>query len=135
MNKENNIRQVDANNRWEKRKATSLISEVFPDVLEISFNLNLDYPNAFAIHQKHFSNVFSPIDKAYFEISCINKDCLFSDLSLKDEVYHAVGKKLLFLEGTKTCQGYNTFDCYEEKSSTCMTKLDFEINIKYKNAL
>jgi len=135
MNKEDKIRQIEANNRWEKRKYSSLIYEIYPNVKEISFDLHLDYPNAFNVHKQHFTPKFSPTDKAYFEISCINKDCLFSDLDLENEVRDTINKNLDFYKGHKICHGWNTYGCYERKQGTCMTSLDFEIKIKYKNAL
>ncbi len=134
INKEDKIRQADANNKWEKRKYSSLISEIFPNVLEISLNLLLDYPNAFDIHKKQLTSKFNPSDKAYFEISCINKDCLYSDLNLDNEIRDTINKNLDFYKGHKICHGWNTFKCYERRQGTCMTSLDFEIKIKYKNA-
>ncbi|MDD2303265.1 MAG: hypothetical protein PHP53_01115 [Prolixibacteraceae bacterium] len=135
MNKEDKIRQTEANTKWEKRKYSSLILENYPNVLEISLDLQLDYPNAFSIHKNHFTPKFNPTDKAYFEISCINKDCLFSDLDLDNEIRNTINQKLDFFKGHKICNGYNTFSCYERKQGTCMTRLDYEIKIKYKNAL
>lgn len=134
-NKEDKIRQADFTNKWEQRKNSSLICESYPNVEKIEIYILLEYPNAFSEHKKTDSKTFLPNDKAYFEISCINKDCIFSDLKLDSEINTAISKKLEFLNDRKICNGYNTFSCYERKSGTCMTSLEFEIKIKYKNAL
>lgn len=135
MNKEDKIRQIEANNKSEKRKYSLLISESYPDVLEVSLDLKLDYPNAFNIHKDHLTPKYNPTEKAFFEIDCINRDCISSDLQLDHEVRNAIRQKLEFYEGHKMCNGYNTFSCYERRQGTCMTRLDYEIRIKYKNAL
>ena len=135
MNKEDKTRQTEANNKWEKIKYSSLISDCYPDVMEILLDLKLDYPNAFSIQKDHRTHKYNPTDKAYFEIACINRDCIFSDLQLDNEIRNAIRQKLEFCEGHKICNGYNTFGCYERRQGTCMTSLDYEIRIKYKNAL
>ena len=135
MKKEDKIRQTEANIKWEKRKNSTLISKEYPNVLEISMDLNLDHPNAFSIHKDHITLKYNPNDKAYFEINCINRECFQSDLELDTEVRNAISQALEFCEGHKTCNGYNTFSCYEHRQGTCMTGLDYEIRIKYKNVL
>ncbi len=135
INKENKIRQIDFENKLEKRRNSPLISESYPNVETIEINMLLDYPNAFSEHKKRDSKTFLPTDKAYFEISCINKDCVFSDLKLDSEIHNTIFKKLESFKNKKNCNGYNTFSCYERKLGTCMTSLEFEVKIKYKSTL
>lgn len=135
MKKEDELRQIEANKKWEKQKNSSLISEIYPNVLEIYLDLRLDYSNAFSAHKEHLTQNFIPSDKAYFEINCINRDCLFSDLDLDNEVRNTIDSKLESDKGTKICHGYNTYSCYRRRQGSCLTRLDFEIKIKYKNAL
>ena len=132
--KEQKIRYIELNNKLEQRKYSSLISERYPNVEEIKIEMLLDYPNVFSEHKREDSKIFKPHDKAYFEIDCINKDCVFSDLSLDSEVFTAINQQLESFKDRKICHGYNTFSCYERKSGTCMTNLDYEIKITYKNA-
>lgn len=131
MKKEDEIRVKEANNNEENRRRRPLISEEFPKVLEISLELKLNYPNAFNLREGHFTSKYSPSDKAYFRVSCINRDCLFSDLELDKEVRDAVRRGLNFMKGIKICNGYNTFGCYEQRQGLCMSKLDYQIEIKY----
>lgn len=133
MNKEDRIRQREANNKWEKRKSSYFISEIYPEVIEISLDLKFDYPNAFSDHKPLRTTKHLPLDKAYFEIDCINSDCLHSDLRLDNEIRSTIKQKLDFCEGYKICNGYNTFSCYEQNHGTCLTRLDYKIKIKYKN--
>lgn len=135
MKKEDKIRQIDANNKFEKIKYSPLISEKYPNVLEISLDLKFNYPNAFSLHKDHITPKFNPDDKAYFEINCINRECFRSDLELDSEVRNAISQKIEFCEGHKSCKGYNTFSCYEQEQGMCMTELNYEIRIKYKNGL
>jgi len=134
MNKESKIRHELANNKWEEMKNSQLISERYPNVLEISIDLKLDYPNAFSDIKKHSTPKYIPTDKAYFEIECPNRECIYSDLSLSYEIRHTVQQKLDLYEGYKICNGYNSFGCSERKCGGCNTRLDYEIRIKYKTA-
>lgn len=133
MNKEQKIRKEDTANKWEKYTRSKLISEKYPNVIEIILDLNLDYQNPFSVHKKDYTRILKPTDRAYFEIGCINSKCLFSDLTLDSEVNHAISKKLEFYDGYRICNGYDTFSNYEHRNGTCLTRLNYEIRIKYNN--
>lgn len=131
MTKEQKIRKEDSANKWEKYTLSKLISEKYPNVIEITLNLKLDYPNAFSVHKKDYTRILKPTERACFEIDCINRDCLFSDLTLDSEVHKAISQKLEFYKGYRICNGYDTFSSYEHRNGTCLTRLDYEIRIKY----
>ena len=132
MNKEQQIRKQATSDKWEKYVYSQQISQKYPEVSEIIINLNLNYPNAFAIHKKEYTSSFTPTDKACFDIGCINRECLYSDLCIDNEVHNAIYKKQEVYEGSQVCNGYNTFSAYEHKNGTCLTELKYMIRIKYK---
>ncbi len=133
MNKEQKIRKEDSANKWEKYTLSKLISEKYPNIIEITLDLKLDYQNAFSVYKKDYTRILKPTERACFEIGCINRECLLSDLTLDSEVHKAISQKLEFYEGHKVCNGYETFSSYEHKNGTCLTRLDYEIRIKYNN--
>ena len=109
----------------------STIDIHFPTIDEILINLKFTY-NGVVQAKKERTLKFTPKDKAFFKIECINADCVYSDLELKDEIQKMIWNKETLSVGTKTCNGYQDYRRYLSKGNHCLTDMEYEIKLKYK---
>jgi hypothetical protein len=109
----------------------STIEIHYPALAEIILNLKFTY-NGVVQSKEEITLKYTPKDKAFFKIECINADCVYSDLELKDEIQKMIGKKETHSVGTKTCNGYQDYRRYLSRGNHCLTDMEYEIKLKYK---
>lgn len=124
-------RQQQRINEWNLRQSHSYIKERYPNIENISLKLDFTYLGIDKI-EKSRTLEFTPNDRVYFKIDCINPECVDTDLDLSSEIQTMIYKKESILKGRKTCNGYQDFERFKAKNYHCLTTMNFEIEIKYK---
>ncbi|SHN30970.1 hypothetical protein SAMN04488057_118103 [Cyclobacterium lianum] len=130
MNQEAKLRAKMANDFWHSYQNSPSIKSSFPQVQEIILNLNFNYDESY---RKKLKKTLNPNDKAFFQIECINKDCVYGGFNLSSEVRGMISKKVTEYNGHQTCNGYQDFERYKAKDYHCLCKLNYEIEIKYQD--
>ena len=118
-------------NDWNLKNSRPYISSVYPNVNQITLNLGFDYEGVVLMSDSH-EKIYKPTDKDFFKIDCVNSECIQSDLDLSEDIRSMIHTKISFLEGQKTCNGYQNFTRYQAHGNHCLAQLKFKINIEYK---
>lgn len=131
MKTESEYRREFLKYKFDKKLYCETISIKYPDIVLITLNVKLHYPNALTLAKKEFQLRFYPADKAYFGIECLNPQCCDSDLDLADIIGNMINKNSEFAIGYKVCKGYDTYPNYKQKRGHCLTELEYAIIIQY----
>lgn len=130
MNQEAKLRAKIANDFWYSYQNSPSIESSFPQVQEIILNLNFNYDESY---KKNLKKIIKPSDKAFFQIECINKDCVYGGFNLSSEIREIISKNQTEYKGHQTCNGYQDYERYKAKNYHCLCRLDYEIEIKYQD--
>lgn len=130
MDKETKLREKIANDFWYSYQNSPVIKSSFPQVQEINIDLNFNYDESY---KKNLKKTLNPTDKAFFQIECINKDCVYGGFNLTSDIYGMISKKQTKHNGHQICNGYQDYERYKAKNYHCLCRLDYEIEIKYQD--
>ncbi len=127
---ENTYRKNLANNKWNLMRSRSTIGNIYPSVEKIKIKLEFNYTGANtiirSIEMPYYQN-----DKDFFQIDCINEDCVNSDLDLSYEIKSMIDDQKTILEGHKLCNGFQDWERFKARNYKCLAKMNFIIEIKY----
>jgi hypothetical protein len=112
----NYLKQKELNK--EQKLATPTISDRFPKVLDITILIMHDQ----IIRTLHFW----PSRHAYFNIACMNKNCVDGGYNLASVINKMIKKQIESHRGTQICKG--TIDAKTSEHAS----INYKITIKYK---
>lgn len=128
MDKESQLRLKIANNFWYDYQNSPKLYSIYPEVQEIDIKLRFNYDESF---EKELVKKFKPSDNAFFQIECINKDCIYGGFNLSNEITNMIRVKETNLTGHQTCNGYQDYERYMSKNYLCLCRLDYIVEIRY----
>lgn len=129
MNEYQHRSQLLKNEDYLKQSSPS-IEQQFPNIKSISIQIQHTYHGVLTKKELETIN-FSPKDKSYFKVQCINSECFKTDLDLKHDVTKMISQKESFTQGNLTCNGYQTYSRYLSGGNHCLAEVNFEIKIDY----
>jgi hypothetical protein len=112
-------KQKDMNK--EGQLVTSTISDIFPKVLDITILIMHDQITR-TIH-------FWPSRDAYFNIACMQKNCVNGGFDLTSVITKMIKKQIKSHSGTQICKGKIDAKASEH------ARITYQITIHYKNKL
>jgi hypothetical protein len=110
------LKQKDLNK--EKKLGTGSISDLFPKVLDITFVIMHD--------QMTRTLYFWPSRHAYFNIACMQKDCIDGGFDLTSIITKMIKKQIESQSGTQLCKGKIHTKTAERP------RIAYKITIRYK---
>ena len=128
---ETEFREQLFKNDWNLKNSRPYISSAYPNVNQITLNLDFEYSGVTYITDSR-KIVLKSTDKDFFKIDCINSECVHSDLDLSEDIIRMIHTKDSYFEGHMTCNGYQNFTRYQAHGNHCLTQLNFKIFIEYK---
>jgi hypothetical protein len=127
---EDKYRQIIFSNKWNLEQSRQSIGETYPNVDLIKIKFEFTYFGVI-LKKKMMEKIFYRHDKEFFQVDCINLNCINSDLNLSNEINNMIKIRETTLLGEKTCHGYQNFQRYKTNGNSCLTKMKFQIDIKY----
>lgn len=104
------------------------LKDVFPNIDEINIKLQFSYDD----YNQNSDLVIKENDKAFFQIKCINRDCIHGGFNLTSIIHESLKNKLLTKIGSATCNGWQDFERYRAQNYHCLCTLNYSANFKYK---
>lgn len=106
-----------------------LISSVFPTVVKIVIEYEVEHRSAFGESREKHVSTHTPDMIATFLIDCLNRECTSGIFDLKSDIYSMVRESKSILEGEQKCSGSEAPD---HMYQSCSGHLKYKIIIEYK---
>lgn len=118
-------------NEYNLKQSRLFIKERYPNIENISIRLDFIYLGIDKIEESR-SIIYTPEQRDYFKIECINSECVKTDLDLSNEINSMISNKENILKGEQICNGYQDYERFMAKNHHCLATMCFEIKIQYK---
>jgi hypothetical protein len=118
--RQNHLENMELNRQ--RKLAAGLVSECFPDVLDIKVRMTYYHKGATPVLMVRIVN-FWPSRHAYFNMDCMTKGCVDGGFDLTPVIGAMVKHHKNFGKGKLSCKG--------NSPSSDHTSIDYEITIKY----
>ena len=117
--------------RRERERISPRTSQLYPNVQEIRVELCFT-PHDGARTVVDRSKVWKPDHDAFFEIQCLDRECICGGFDLTRVIEEAVKNRQSDVEGRLTCEGWQDSERY--RKTRCMITLDYRVSLTYRSS-
>jgi hypothetical protein len=117
--------------RRDRERSSPKVSQLYPHVQEIRIWLRFT-PHDGPPTPVDRTKIWKSDDDAFFEIECLDRECICGGFDLAPVVDEAVKNRQTDVEGRLSCEGWQDSERY--RKNRCMIALDYRVSPTHRSS-